>query len=389
LVSQPDAAVPSMPGLPRGLIIAVGIAAVLVAALGLRAFAEVVAPVFLGLVLSIVVQPLRRFPVRHGLPPLLGTALSLVAVYAMVVGLVAILVVSGIQLAGLLTDYAPQFEAWLLSLDESLQAVGINQAQLEAVQANLDPGKLIDFIAGLLGGVAGILGSIAFLVLLLFFTVTDAGTFATNLARISPAGARLAQALNLFAKGSRQYLAVATIFGAGVALCDVVALTILDIRYAWLWGLLAFITNYIPNVGFIVGLLPPAIIALLDHGPGTALAVVVIYCVLNIIIQSVIQPRVVGTTVGLSGTLSFLSLLVWSTILGGVGAFLAVPATLFVKALFVDVDPDRRWLTPLLSSSAGADAPEDSVPSGTHLTGGSTTRSAEPTPDPPGQAGHP
>ncbi len=219
-------------------------------------------------------------------------------------------------------------------------------------KAAIDPGKLIDAVIALLGGVAGILGSIAFLVLLLFFTVTDAATFAANLARMSPAGQRLAEAFQLFARGSRQYLAVSTIFGAGVALLDVIALTILDIRYAWLWGLLAFITNYIPNVGFLIGLLPPTIVALLDHDPETALAVVVIYCVLNIILQSVIQPRVVGTTVGLSGTLSFLSLLVWSTILGGVGAFLAVPATLFVKALFVDVDPERRWLTPLLSSSA-------------------------------------
>jgi len=308
-------------------------------------------------VLSITVQPLRRWSTRHGLPAWLGTALSLVAVYAMVVGLVVILVVSGIQLAGLLTDYAPQFEAWVLSLAETLESLGISEAQLKAIQSSIDPGKLIGVVAGLLGGVAGILSSIAFLVLLLFFTVTDAGAFAANLARISPAGARLAQALNLFAKGSRQYLAVATIFGAGVALCDVVALTILDIRYAWLWGLLAFITNYIPNVGFIVGLLPPAIIALLDHGPTTALAVVIIYCVLNIIIQSVIQPRVVGTTVGLSGTLTFLSLLVWSTILGGVGAFLAVPATLFVKALFIDVDPERRWLTPLLSSNTTEPVP--------------------------------
>ena len=129
-----------------------------------------------------------------------------------------------------------------------------------------------------------------------------------------------------------------------------VALTILDIRYAWLWGLLAFITNYIPNVGFIIGLVPPTIVALLDHDAKTALAVVVIYCVLNIIIQSVIQPRVVGSSVGLSPTLSFLSLIVWAAILGGVGAFLAVPATLFVKALFIDVDPDRRWVTAALQS---------------------------------------
>ena len=362
-IGHPNAeTLPGRPVAPRGLMIAIGIAAVLVAALGIREFAEVFAPVFLGLVLSITVQPLRRLPVRHGLPAWLGTALSLVAVYAMVVGLVAILVLSGLQLAGLLDDYAPQFQAFLADLGAALQSLGVSQSQLDAAQAAFDPSKLVDLVIALLGGVAGILSSVTFLILLLFFTVTDAGTFAANLARLSPAGQRLAQAFNLFARGSRQYLAVATIFGAGVALLDVIALTILDIRYAWLWGLLAFVTNYIPNVGFLIGLLPPTIIALLDHDAKTAIAVVVIYCVLNIVIQSIIQPRVVGTTVGLSGTLSFLSLLVWSAILGPVGAFLAVPATLLVKALFVDVDPERRWVTPLLSSSTEAGPPEDPTP---------------------------
>jgi AI-2 transport protein TqsA len=370
------------PVLPRGLMIAIGVAAVLVAALGLQAFAVVVGPVFLGLVLSITVQPLRRWPVRHGLPAWLGTALSLVAVYAMVVGLVFILVVSGLQLAGLLDDYAPQFQAFVQSLGDKLQAAGVSQSQLDAAKAALDPGKLIDAVIALLGGVAGILSSVAFLVLLLFFTVTDAGTFATNLARVSPAGQRLAEAFQLFARGSRQYLAVSTIFGAGVALLDVIALTILDIPNAWLWGLLAFITNYIPNVGFIIGLIPPTIVALLDHGPQTALAVVVIYCVLNIVIQSVIQPRVVGSTVGLSATLSFLSLIVWSTILGGVGAFLAVPASLFVKALFVDVDPDRGWLTPLLSSSAET-GPSDTPATSPPTSNSAPEKDAEPDPAPP------
>jgi AI-2 transport protein TqsA len=379
-------ALPVRPILPRGVMIAIGVAAVLVAALGLQAFAVVVGPVFLGLVLSITVQPLRRWPVRHGLPAWLGTALSLVAVYAMVVGLVFILVVSGLQLAGLLNDYAPQFQAFVQSLGDRLQAAGVNQSQLDAARAALDPGKLIDAVIALLGGVAGILSSIAFLVLLLFFTVTDAGTFAANLARVSPAGQRLAEAFQLFAHGSRRYLAVSTIFGAGVALLDVIALTILDIPNAWLWGLLAFITNYIPNVGFIIGLIPPTIVALLDHGPQTALAVVVIYCVLNIVIQSVIQPRVVGSTVGLSATLSFLSLIVWSTILGGVGAFLAVPASLFVKALFVDVDPDRGWLTPLLSSSAETGPPD--IPATSPPTSDSAANKDE-VPDPPPQPDRP
>ena len=343
------------PLLPRGMMIIVGIAAALVAAVGLRAFSDVVAPVFLGLVLSITVQPLRRLPARHGLPGWVGTVLSLIAVYSIVAALLFILVVSGVQLAGLLQDYAPQFQAFLSDINAALTKAGFDTSEAEALIAQASPGKLIELATQLLGGVAGILGSVSFLVLLLFFTVTDAARFTTNLFRVSPAGQRLAAAFGLFAHGSRRYLAVATVFGAVVALLDVVALTILDIRYAWLWGLLAFVTNYIPNVGFLIGLLPPTVLALLDQDVGTAVAVVVIYCVINLILQSVIQPRVVGNTVGLSGTLSFLSLIVWSSILGGVGALLAVPASLFVKALFVDVDPERGWVNPLLSNSAEDD----------------------------------
>jgi AI-2 transport protein TqsA len=135
----------------------------------------------------------------------------------------------------------------------------------------------------------------------------------------------------------------------------VVALWILDIRYAWLWGLLAFITNYIPNIGFIIGVVPPTIIALLDQDVVTAIIVVVVYCVLNFVIQTIIQPRVVGVTVGLSATLSFLSLIVWATILGAAGAFLAIPLSLLVKSLLVDVDPEHDWVAPLLSSGEPKD----------------------------------
>jgi len=329
-----------------------GVAAALVAALGLRAFSDVVSPVFLGLVLSITVQPLRRLPARRGLPGWVGTVLSLVAVYAIVAALLFILVVSGVQLAGLLDDYEPQFRAFLSHLNDALSGAGFDTSQVQALVAQASPGKLIDVATALLGGVAGILSSVFFLVLLLFFTVTDAATFTTNLLKVAPAGQPVAHAFQLFAHGSRRYLAVATVFGAVVAVLDVVALSILDIRHAWLWGLLAFVTNYIPNVGFIIGLLPPTILALLDHNVGTAVAVVVVYTVINVLLQSIIQPRVVGNVVGLSGTLSFLSLVVWTSILGGVGALLAVPASLFVKALFVDVEPDLAWVNTLLSSSA-------------------------------------
>jgi AI-2 transport protein TqsA len=341
--------------LPRGLIILLGVAAALGAALGLREFRTILGPVFLALVLSITVHPVRRFADRHAWPAWLGVILSLLAVYGIVAGLFAILVVAGIQFATLLQDYAPQFQAFLRQAVQVLESVGVSQQQLQDLANELSPSKLVGVAGDLIGGLAGVLSDIFFLIVLLFFTVADAGDFASKLERISPRGQRLAQAFNQFAHGSRQYLAVATIFGVIVAVCDVIALWILDIRYAWLWGLLAFITNYIPNIGFIIGLVPPTIIALLDQDVVTAIIVVIVYSVLNFVIQTIIQPRVVGTTVGLSATLSFLSLIIWATILGAPGAFLAIPLSLFVKYLFVDVDPEHDWVGPLLSSGNGGE----------------------------------
>jgi predicted PurR-regulated permease PerM len=336
--------------LPRGLIILLSLAAALVAALGLRDFSAILGPVFMALVLSIAVHPVRRFADRHRWPSWLGMILSLVAVYGIVAGLFAILVIAGIQFATLLQDYGPQFQAFLQQAAQMLESVGISQQKLEDMSNDISPSRLVSFAGSVLGGLAGVLSNAFFLIVLLFFTVVDAGDFASKLQRITPRGQRLAEAFGQFAHGSRQYLAVATIFGAIVATCDVIALWILDIRYAWLWGLLAFITNYIPNIGFVIGLLPPTIIALLDKDVLTAVIVVLVYSVLNFVIQTIIQPRIVGVTVGLSATLSFLSLIIWATILGASGAFLAIPLSLFVKSLFVDVDPEHDWLTPLLSS---------------------------------------
>jgi AI-2 transport protein TqsA len=354
--------VTTQPALPRGLIILLGIASALVAALGMRQFSGILGPVFLALVLSITVHPVRRLADRHGLPAWLGVILSLIAVYGIVAGLFFILVISGIQFAALLQDYAPQFQAFLGQAAALLESVGISQQQLQSMVNELSPSRLVGLASSVIGGIAGVLSDIVFLIVLLFFTVADAGSFASKLDRITPRGRRLAQAFGQFAHGSRQYLAVATIFGVIVATCDVVALWILDIRYAWLWGLLAFITNYIPNIGFIIGVVPPTIIALLDHDVVTAIIVILVYCVLNFVIQTIIQPRVVGVTVGLSATLSFLSLIVWATILGASGAFLAIPLSLLVKALLVDVDPEHDWVAPLLSSGEPKDKEQPAPP---------------------------
>jgi predicted PurR-regulated permease PerM len=93
------------------------------------------------------------------------------------------------------------------------------------------------------------------------------------------------------------------------------------------------------------------VLGLLEGGPRLMLLVIAVYCVVNFVLQSVIQPRYVGDAVGLSGSVTVLSLVFWAWLLGPLGAFLGVPLTLLVKALMVDADPQAHWLKPLIASS--------------------------------------
>src|SRR5512132_2705908 len=197
------------PALPRGLIILLGVAAALVAALGMRQFSNILGPVFMALVLSIAVHPVRRFADRRRWPAWLGIILSLLAVYGIVAGLFFILVIAGIQFAALLQDYAPQFQALLNQASALLESVGVSQEQLQSIVKELSPNRLVGLASSVIGGIAGVLSDIVFLIVLLFFTVADAGSFAFKLDRITPQGRRLADAFGQFAHGTRQYLAVA------------------------------------------------------------------------------------------------------------------------------------------------------------------------------------
>ena len=88
------------------------------------------------------------------------------------------------------------------------------------------------------------------------------------------------------------------------------------------------------------------------------LAVIAVYCVLNVVIQSGIQPKVVGDAVGLSTTLTFVSLVFWAWVIGPIGALLAIPLSLLIKAVLIDADPANKWLVPLVSNTDARDEPD-------------------------------
>jgi AI-2 transport protein TqsA len=232
---------------------------------------------------------------------------------------------------------------------------GVGQEQINAAVSQFDLNSLVGVLQRVVTGATGVVSDLAFILALLFFLILDSSSFPHRLAAAAAQRPHLVEALTGFARATRQYIVVSTVFGLIVALVDVAALYWLDVPLPWLWGLLAFITNYIPNIGFVLGLIPPALLALLQGGVRQAVLVVVAYSVINVMIQSLLQPKFVGDAVGLSVTLTFLSLVFWTFVIGPLGALLAIPLSLFVKALLVNADPDSRWLDPLIAPSRQGD----------------------------------
>ena len=340
-------------GIPRALLVLGGAASAVIVFAGAQAMAWLIGPAFLALIIVVAVSPVQSWLHRIGLPGWAATIALILLVYAVILGLVLVMIVSAARLGTILPQYATQADQLVASLSTTLAQFGVGPDQLKAATSSLNVGKIVGIVGGLLASAGGLASNLVFvLALLLFLSVETAGAPA-RLAAIAADRPKISEALCHFAWGTRRYLLVTTIFGGIVAVLDGVALAIIGIPLALLWGVLAFITNYIPNVGFIIGLIPPALLGLLGGGWKQMVVVIVVYAVLNLVIQSLIQPRFIGDSVGLSMTVTFLALVFWAWLLGPVGAILAIPLTLLAKALLVDIDPKAGWADALLCDSAG------------------------------------
>lgn len=343
-----DAGSPRWP-LPRGLIVLLSVAAAVVAVAGMKAFASVLAPTALALMITIAVGPVQVWLRARRAPGWLAMLAAIVVAYAILLGLVLALAVSIEQLVTILPDYADKAQDLLSGVRDLLVGWGIDAGQVQGLVASIDPERLMHLVVDLVRGLLGAGSHLVFILALMLFMAVDAAGFPDRMrdaARVRP---HVIEGLASFAAGVRSYLLVSTVFGLIVAVLDGFALWAVGVPLPILWALLSFITNYIPNIGFVIGLVPPAVLALLESGPEMMLLVIVVYSVINLILQSVIQPKFVGDAVGLSVTLTFVSLVFWSWVLGPLGALLAIPLTLFVKALLLDIDPSTRWLSGMIS----------------------------------------
>ena len=223
-------------------------------------------------------------------------------VYGILVGLTVALALSIAQFATILPDYQAKFDELVARGREMLEARGVGADEVQEA-LNIDANRVFSVVSAILDSTLSVFSGLAFVVTLLLFMAVDAVGYNRRFEILQRMRPDIASAFTTFATGTRNYLVVSTVFGLIVAVLDAGALWLMGIPLPILWGLLSFITNYIPYVGFWLGLIPPALLGLLEGGPGMMLAVIGVYTVINFIIQTLIQPKFVGDTADISVTL--------------------------------------------------------------------------------------
>jgi predicted PurR-regulated permease PerM len=151
-----------------------------------------------------------------------------------------------------------------------------------------------------------------------------------------------------YGRDVRRYIWITTWVGMLAALVEVFLLLALNVDFALLWGILSWLMSYIPSIGYILALIPPLVLALLQHGWQTALIVLVGYFVINFVTDQFVKPRFYGEGLNISILWVFLSLVFWGWLLGPVGALLGIPLTMMVKRVLLEGSEDTQWLAGMM-----------------------------------------
>ncbi|GAA1800503.1 AI-2E family transporter [Agromyces neolithicus] len=332
----------------RNAYILMGLAGGAVTAFGIAAIGGIFAPVFFALVLTICVHPLRIALEKRGVPRGLATGSVITAVTLLLIAFGYAVLVAFTQFAELLPQFKDQIIAWGQAAANWLSSIGINADELHDIASTFDPSSLIGFLGGLIGGLTGWISLLVIIFTMLLLMAMDAGFVPTLLQQLYPVRPLVAVSLVSYGSNVRRYMVVTTVLGLAQGVINWIALLIIGVPGAFIWGLLAFVCSFIPNIGYFIAIVPPIIFGALVGGWPTVIAVIVVYGVINGVIQSVIQPRVVGKAVSLSQTITFFSVLFWAVVVGPVGAILAIPLTLLVRLLLVDTNPSMSWVRPML-----------------------------------------
>jgi len=324
----------------------VTVAAVIIIIAGMRIAQPILVPFLMAMFLAVLTSPAVRWLIQHRVPSPLAIGFVVLLVFVVLYGIGSLVISSTEEFFLRLPEYELKVDDWIVMLREQLPWLASDlRTSLQSMVP--DPDSLIGVASALFSGLGSILLALVLTIFILIFMLDEAQGAHAKLNR-ALGDDRTVDYTRRFSRMVQRYLVIKSLISVITGLLVWGFLSLLQVDYPILWGTLAFVMNFIPNIGSLIAAVPAVFLATVQQGwTGFAISLVG-FGAINAIIGNLLEPRMMGRSLDLSTLVVFLSLIFWGWVLGPVGTLLAVPLTVVVK-IGLEVYPKSRWLAILLS----------------------------------------
>ncbi|MFQ5345552.1 MAG: AI-2E family transporter [Mariprofundus sp.] len=336
--------------------ILVAAAAFVIVVAGIQAAASLLIPFLLAAFIAIICLSPLNWLTSKRVPT--GAAVLIITLAIVVLGMV-IATFIGTSVADF-SENLPSYQERLKVLSGTtvnwLSGRGIDTSTQSLLSA-FDPSAAMGMAGELMSGLGNVLTNTFLIVLTVIFLLIEAATLPHKWKTLKN-GAPSTKAFEKFIGSVSAYFVIKIWISLATGIFIAIWLAVIGVDYPLLWGLVAFLFNFVPNIGSIIAAIPAILLALVQLGGGEALLAGLGYVIANVVMGNIIEPRFMGKGVGLSTLVVFLSLVFWGWVLGPVGMLLSVPLTMIVK-LALESRPDTQWLAILLGPGITTEEPSN------------------------------
>ena len=341
------------PGDSPKMNVTVVIAAVIVILAGMMYAANFVTQILLAFFISIVLAWPILWLQRKKVPLGLAVAIVFIVILGISFGFGELIRSSLSSFSGDIPKYEANLREMSAGLLQFLNDMGL-QVSRDSMTGVLDPSKIMNLTANFLGQLGSFMGNALTIVFLALFLLLELDSINLKTRAILKGSNDSIENLKRITSSIRHYLSIKTVTSLLTGILIWIGLLIIGVDYAIIWGLIAFLFNYIPNIGSIIAAIPAVVFALVQLGFSGVIWTTVVFVSVNMIIGNAVEPKMMGKGMGLSTFVVFLSLLFWGFILGVVGMFLSVPITMTIK-IMLEKSSDTRWMAILLGTRRDAE----------------------------------
>jgi AI-2 transport protein TqsA len=339
----------------RGMRILVSVAAIVIIIAGINLAQSVVVLFLISVFLALLGTPPVLWLKEKRIP-------SGFAVLIVMSGMIIILILISIQIGSSVSSFTNELPLLQSRLREQILELSLWLNNKGIVVTNkfflayINPEAVMRFTAGLLSGLSSVLSDLVLILLTVTFILLEVSSFPVKLRAVLGDPKQLFPQFTKFAVDMKRYMVIKTLINLIAGILIAVWMYILGVQFPVLWGFLAFLLHYIPNIGAVVAAIPAMLLTLVQLGMGSVLLVAAGYIITGFIIGNVIEPRLMGRKLGLSTLVVFLSLIFWSSLLGLIGAILCIPLTMTLKFAF-ESSESTLWIAVLLGSEKFDEVP--------------------------------